>query len=118
MYSYFLFDAHDLTLIYADKVLAYRNGTAALPGNGISVLEPNHHTSFATSKEATDALRKDIYGAYPCPFPLKVKARAYVHFTGNMKPWTKYNPSNPQFQAWYDAVTRSGAVNLQRDVFA
>jgi hypothetical protein len=97
-------------------VLAHRNGTAAVPGAGVSVLEANWPGSPGAT--AVAALKQDIYGAYPCPFPLKVKARAYVHFTGNLKPWTKHNPANPQFQAWYDAVIRSGAVDLQRDVFA
>ena len=58
----------------------------------------------------------EIYAAYPCPFP-PVKDRAYYHFTGNIKPWTKWNPKNKQFQLWYDAVSASGDVSVQNDVF-
>jgi hypothetical protein len=110
MYSYFLFVAHDLTLIYADKVMAYGDGSLE---HGESVLGElaSHDPNTAA------ALRGEIYSAYPCPFPISVKDRAYVHFTGNVKPWTKWNPANPQFQLWYDAVTASGDVDIQRDIF-
>ena len=110
MYSYFLFEAKDLTLIYADGVRAYSNGSLAGEEQVLSLMAAHD------PKAATD-LRAQLYGAYPCPFPLKIKERAYIHFTGNLKPWTKHAPSNPQFKLWYDAVTRSGDVVLERDIF-
>jgi hypothetical protein len=58
-----------------------------------------------------------VYGAYPCPFPLRIKERAYIHFTGNVKPWTKHNPEHPQFKLWYEAVEASGDVVVARDIF-
>ena len=111
MYSYFLFEAMDLTLIYADGVRSYGNGSLA---GEQRVLERMAAHDPATAA----ALRQELYAAYPCPFPLHVKERAYIHFTGNLKPWTKKNPGDPRFKLWYDAVTRSGDVNLDRDVFA
>jgi hypothetical protein len=111
MFSYFLFEARDLTLIYKDEVLAYDGGSL---DHGEKVLAGLAQRDAVTSA----ALREELYSAYPCPFPLSVKARAYIHFTGNLKPWTKHNPTNPQFRLWYDAVTASGDVDLQRDIFA
>jgi hypothetical protein len=112
MYSYFLFEAKDLTLIYADSVKAYGNGSLAGEESVLDLMASHGDVAGAA------ALKQQLYSAYPCPFPLKVKERAYVHFTGNLKPWTKHAPTNPQFQLWYDAVTRSGDVDLSRDIFA
>ncbi|MEM8861425.1 MAG: 4Fe-4S dicluster domain-containing protein, partial [Chloroflexota bacterium] len=49
------------------------------------------------------ALMAAIYTAFPCPFaPVKGQIRvAYHHFTGNIKPWTRYDPGNARFQQWY-----------------
>ena len=60
---------------------------------------------------------EEIYGGYPCPFPPVRDGRAYYHFTGNVKPWTKWNQKNKQFQLWYDAVSASGDINVRRDIF-
>ena len=95
----------------AEQVWAYGNGSLA---GGTSVLEELERRDPTTAA----ALREELYSAYPCPFPLRVKERAYIHFTGNLKPWTKHNPADARFQLWYDAVTASGAIDLQRDVFA
>lgn len=110
MFSYFLFEAKDLTLIYKDKVWSYTGGSLE---SGEDVLEEieKHDTTVAK------ALKEEVFGAYPCPFPLSVKQRAYIHFTGNLKPWTKFNPTEPKFKLWYDALSLSPDVNLQRDVF-
>ena len=114
MYSYFLFDAKDLTFIYhgykgPPRIMSYRNGSLS---GGVDVL---HDLSVRDPPKAA-ALHAEIYAAYPCPFP-PVKDRAYYHFTGNIKPWTKWNPKNKQFQLWYDAVSASGDVSVQNDVF-
>lgn len=111
MYSYFLFEAHDLTLIYSDGVMAYTEGSV---DHAESVLDELAKHDPPTAR----ALKQEVYSAYPCPFPVSIKERAYIHFTGNIKPWTKYNPENPQFKLWYAAVTASGDVDLQRDIFS
>mmetsp|Transcript_64525 Transcript_64525/g.126726 ORF Transcript_64525/g.126726 Transcript_64525/m.126726 type:complete len:371 (-) Transcript_64525:223-1335(-) len=111
MYSYFLFDAQDLTFIYADEIHHYGSGDLDKPSFVLS------GTAQAQNQATADALKAEVYGAYPCPFPMRIKERAYIHFTGNVKPWTKYNPQNPQFQLWYEAVQASGDVSVARDIF-
>jgi hypothetical protein len=122
MYSYFLFDAMDLTFIYhggrsktgkgdnPPRVMSYRNGSLS---GGVDVLQ---QLSLRDPPKAR-ALREEIYGGYPCPFPPVRDGRAYYHFTGNVKPWTKWNQKNKQFQLWYDAVSASGDINVRRDIF-
>lgn len=110
MYSYFLFDALDLTFIYKEEILHYTNGSLA---GGVSVLA---ELAAQGERATADALRDEVYSAYPCPFPISVKDRAYIHFTGNVKPWTKHNPANPKFKLWYDAVSASG-IDVARDIF-
>ena len=122
MYSYFLFEAKDLTLIYADRVLSMRN--ASLSGAEAVITRNTKRARGALAPAFDDetaamaaALERDVYEAYPCPFPLRVKERAYLHFTGNRKPWSKWNPQDTRFQLWYDAADKVEGIDLQRDVF-
>jgi len=110
MYSYFLFEAQDLTLIYADRVLSMRNGSLA---GAEPVLE---RASFPAERGAA-ALERAVYGAYPCPFPLRIKERAYLHFTGNLKPWTKWNPKDPRFKLWYEAAAKVEGADVHSELF-
>jgi hypothetical protein len=110
MYSYFLFDGKDLTLIYSNRIMSYTNGSL---DHGDSILDEISKYDASKAHE----IKQRVFEAYPCPFPLKIKTRAYHHFTGNVKPWTKYNPDHPQFKLWYEAVAASGDISVERDVF-
>ena len=111
MFSYFLFDAEDLTLIYKDKVVSY--GRGRLERNESLLEQLGTHDPTRAKK-----LHEEVFeGAYPCPFPQNTKTSAYIHFAGFAKPWTKYDPKNPKFKLWYDALGLSPGISLKRDIF-
>jgi len=64
------------------------------------------------------ALAEAVWAAYPCPFyDEPAPDLAYYHFTGNRKPWTKYDTSNPRYAEWYEALADAG-VDVQQALFS
>lgn len=58
--------------------------------------------------------------SFPCPFSARGHGvlHAYVHYTGQRKPWTRFNPENSRFLKWYLALTSlPNAADLLSAVF-
>lgn len=120
MYSYFVFDAADLTLIFDDRIVGYYNRSTTRETTLFRVRQRSGHDGSPTggwSPAQQEQLRRVLTSAYPCPFPPYRDGQAYHHFTGALKPWSAYKPSNPAFKLWYDAVEAPGTIDVKRDVF-
>ena len=141
MYAYFRFYADDLTLVYPERVVAYGNGTEPNARRArtdkararvddrapTAILAEPRQLALATAahsqSKAPDALlAKAAYAAYPCPFlpPGKDKDDvnlAYYHFTGNKKPWTTYDPTDPKYAQWYRVLADIG-IDVQHVLFS
>ena len=94
MYAYFRFFARDLVLFYPSQVVRYT---------------PTKEAVVSTLGDGSDLSQK-VWAAFPCPFFQKNEPPplAYYHFTGNKKPWSKYDPSNAKFAEWYAALGEAG----------
>lgn len=113
MYSYFMFDAKDITLIYKQSVLRHTTGSTT-EASDIS-RTPSQGGSYPAHSVAK--MNDLIASAYPCPFPKVTSGSAYYHFTGNVKPWTKYKPTDKAFALWYKAAEASG-IDVQETFFS
>mmetsp|Transcript_3055 Transcript_3055/g.9100 ORF Transcript_3055/g.9100 Transcript_3055/m.9100 type:complete len:388 (-) Transcript_3055:8-1171(-) len=113
MYAYFRFFARDLTLVYGDRVLRWGGGaprrlgpdarTARLLGD-----ERDVPAAIAARGDGS-ALSAAVWDAFPCPFfENPAPDLAYFHFTGNTKPWSKYDTTNSRFRDWYAALAEAG----------
>ncbi|KAJ8603064.1 hypothetical protein CTAYLR_006658 [Chrysophaeum taylorii] len=101
LYSYFRFDARSLAILFHALHLDYRltrydrinqgrtKGTPLPPPNDVATLLSN---------------------AFPCPFSARGRGvvHAYLHFTGQRKPWTKFSPDNARDVHWYHALLAHG----------
>ena len=94
MYAYFRFFARDLVLFYPSQVVRY---------------SLSRETVVSTIGDGSDISEK-VWAAFPCPFVRKEAPPplAYYHFTGNKKPWSKYDPANAKFAEWYAALGEAG----------
>ena len=94
MYAYFRFFARDLVLFYPSQVVRYSLSREAV---------------VSTIGDGSDISEK-VWAAFPCPFFQKEAPPplAYYHFTGNKKPWSKYDPANAKFAEWYAALGEAG----------
>ena len=128
MYAYFRFFANDLVLIYSDQVEAYTSSRnkedidlykAKPDDTTVSIIAKQTDRKILASTAQSD-LAKAVYDFYPCPFGLGGRRHglqsAYYHFTGNIKPWTKYDPSNQRFRQWYDVLAEIG-IDVNAAIF-
>lgn len=123
MYAYFRFYANDLTLVFADAVQAFKGRRPVRPPYRLNA--DNVRLDVLASRDdvhGDDLMKRKlasaIYRAFPCPFaPVKGDIDvAYHHFTGNVKPWTRYDPGNARFKQWY-AVLADIGIDVQKTIF-
>lgn len=122
MYAYFRFFARDLTLIYGDRVLGWlkkRPSDAPVDERSHKALQHDndHPVVLADRTDASDALAAAVWGNFPCPFFTNPKPKlAYYHFTGNKKPWSAYDRTNPRYVDWYDTLLDIG-IDVHQALF-
>ena len=78
-------------------------------------MEDARASVVASAGDGSDISEK-VWAAFPCPF-FEKKAPpplAYYHFTGNKKPWSKYDPSNSKFAEWYAALGAAASLGVLR----
>ena len=111
MYSYFRYYAQDIALIYSDHLEGVRPG-----GSSDDVYTPHFESQWTVLADRHDA--DLVYkNGFPCPFTSDTYLPlAYHHFTGVVKPWTRYDPSNPRYQQWY-AVLRDIGIDVRTTIF-
>lgn len=119
MYAYFRFYANDLTLVYSDRIVAF---IPSRPKHAVDPHNPTPHDARLEVLATEDARRRPdapsaerrlaaaVYDAFPCPFSVSPDhvGVAYYHFTGNVKPWTRYDPENVRFRQWYAVLSEIG----------